>query len=245
MATNIFLGYPPPYIEQWYRNPHPEPALTGVTWFDYANGTSQSVLITTQLNSSNIPEPKSQLTSITFGSACEGVGSYAFENCPVLTALNVPYNSTTCVNMYEHALENSNIRSLSIGEIGQYISDGAMKCGTLETLYALEWMTADALTRVDGWQVGVDEQGGEHHVVVHCADGIFDVHEEGSGSETPIPDESSSSSGSDIDSRHTYIKFYNDSEYAAEYGNGWIDLGDCNDMSAVASVMNELIGNAE
>ena len=46
MATSIFLGYPPPYIEQWYKNPHPAPVLTGATWFDYYDGTSQSAYIT-------------------------------------------------------------------------------------------------------------------------------------------------------------------------------------------------------
>lgn len=242
MATNIFLGYPPPYIEQWYKNPHPEPVLTGATWFDYADGTSQSALVTTL---GDIPEPRNQLTSISFGAACEGVSPYAFEGCTALTALYVPYYGITCVNIYEHALERSNIHSLSIGGSGQYISDGAMKCDTLEDLYALELTMADVSARVDGWKVGVDEQDGYYHVVVHCSDGTFDVNGEGSssGSEEPIPDESSSGSGVNIDSRHTYIKFYDSSTYAGAYGHGWIDLGDCADMSAVAAAIDSLTGN--
>lgn len=77
---------------------------------------------------------------------------------------------------------------------------------------------------------------------MHCSDGTFDVNGEGSssGSEEPIPDESSSSSGVNIDSRHTYIKFYDNSTYADAYGHGWIDLGSCNDMSAVASKVGYL-----
>ena len=150
----------------------------------------------------------------------------------------VPYYGITCVSMYEHALEGSNIHSLSIGGPGQYISDGAMKCNTLEDLYALEWTMAEASARVDGWKVGVDEQDGYYHVAVHCSDGTFDVNGESSGSE--IPDESSSSSGVNIDSRHTYIKFYDNSTYADNYGHGWIDLGDCTDMSAVAAAIDYL-----
>lgn len=77
---------------------------------------------------------------------------------------------------------------------------------------------------------------------MHCSDGTFDVNGEGSssGSEEPIPDESSSSSGVNIDSRHTYIKFRDGSTYANNYGHGWIDLGDCIDMSAVAAAIDYL-----
>ena len=176
MATEIYLGPPPPHIIDWIKA-HSKPAANPKTKITFRGGTSQeyewsgeinqqTMMATGLYNYEEFNWPNDPQT-VEIGTKVTIIGSSAFNNCRTLTTVIIP-NSVTSIGF--RAFAYCNFKTITIPDSVISVVD--------EVFYHCYYLTSVTFSGKDKATVqnmGYYPWGLTSGCVIHCTDGDITI----------------------------------------------------------------------